>query len=159
MVPNHFKVKVAKTIDGNGQTAKETFNGDCLLKNHWKFPMVKINCAEYNEKWIICKHLLSLFEEQILGDVVSVVLCERMQGFNRCGPQGCSYTCSALFTFDFTHFLGAKRHPNHRWPSPSKFWKPLTPMYGLSKKHSMWWSHGSKTIEKPSMSMVAWKKH
>ena len=52
-----------KTIDGNGQTVKETFNGDGLLKNHWEFPMVKINCAEHNEKWMICKHLLNLLEE------------------------------------------------------------------------------------------------
>ena len=29
-----------KTIDGNGQTAQKTFNGDGLLKNHWKFAMV-----------------------------------------------------------------------------------------------------------------------
>ena len=28
-----------KTIDGNGQTAQKTFNGDGLLKNHWKFAM------------------------------------------------------------------------------------------------------------------------
>ena len=28
-------------------------------------------------------------------------------------------------------------HPNHRWPLPSKFWKPLIPMVGPSKKHSM----------------------
>ena len=29
-----------KTIDGNGHTAQKTFNGDGLLKNHWKFAMV-----------------------------------------------------------------------------------------------------------------------
>jgi len=32
---NHWK-----TIGGNGQIAKKTFNGDGRLKNHWKFPMV-----------------------------------------------------------------------------------------------------------------------
>ena len=53
-------------------------------------------------------------------------------------------------------------HPNHRWPLPSKFWKPsenpLIPMVGPSKKIQWWWSNVVKTIEKPLKAMVAWKK-
>ena len=30
--------------------------------------MVKINCAEHNEKWMICKHRLNLLEENTIPD-------------------------------------------------------------------------------------------
>ena len=41
-IKNHWK-----TIGGNGQTAKKTFNGDGLLKNHWQFAMVSSKLLKF----------------------------------------------------------------------------------------------------------------
>ena len=71
MVRNHrkpLKAMVAtsknhrKTIDGNGQTAQKTFNGDGLLKNHWKFAMVT---SKPNSQWFPKNHWTCQWSSQI----------------------------------------------------------------------------------------------
>ena len=59
-------------------------------------------------------------------------------------------------------FLGLFQGRNHRWPSHLNLGKPSENhwyQWLICKKNiQWWWSRAGKTIEKPSMAMVPWKK-
>jgi len=66
-----------KTIDGNGQTAQKTFNGDGLLKNHCKFAMVSSKPLKFT---MVSKKTLNL--SMVLSNQYSVKTIELSCGHN-----------------------------------------------------------------------------
>ena len=136
-------------------SSKTIGNLRCSLQNHWN---------------------LQLLQEQMLGDIFSLVLC----GFHT--VKWCKesiYMVHIKWTLWILIYVVCKKFvfcrklilkALFRFNGTSKpsltialkilktIEKPLIPMVGPSKNIQWWWSNVVKTIEKPLKSMVAWKK-